>query len=226
MSIASAIDLIRKVNPWKTIYFNFHYFPFATAIRMPFFVYWRTSLFKMKGRVVIDAPVSTGMVRLGPHGLGTQDLLYSRTMWQLLGTFIVKGKASIGRGSKISVGRNATLTLGKDFRITGNTELVCHKEITFGNDCLLSWDILMMDTDFHHIMNADGETINEPRPIRIGNHVWIGCRNTILKGVTIGDDNIISAHSTITKSVNESNCIIGGHGKSVEVIKRDVHWKI
>ena len=43
---------------------------------------------------------------------------------------------------------------------------------------------------------------------------------------TRGDDNIISAHSTITKSVNESNCIIGGHGKSVEVIKRDVHWKI
>ena len=225
MAIKSAIKLFKKVNLWKTFYFNFHYFPFKTAIRMPIFIYWRSEPYKMKGRIVIDAPVSTGMVKFGSHGLGTQDLLYSRTMWEVSGILCIKGKASIGRGSKISVGKDAELTLGKNFVITGNSEIICQKAITFGDDCLLSWDILMMDTDFHYITNNTGETINTPKPIIVGNHVWIGCRNTILKGVTIADNNVISANSTVTKSITEENCIIGGHGNSVDILKRGIGWK-
>lgn len=103
MAIKSAIKLLKKVNLWKTFYFNFHYFPFKTSIRMPIFIYWRSELYKMKGRIVIDAPVSTGMVKFGSHGLRTQDLLYSKTMWEVSGTLCIKGKASLGRGSKISI---------------------------------------------------------------------------------------------------------------------------
>lgn len=221
----SSIKLLKKVNLWKTIYFNFHCFPFKMAIRMPVFIYWRSVLFKMKGNIIIDAPVSTGMVKFGLHGLGTQDLLYSRTMWEVFGTLCIKGKASIGRGSKISIGKEAKLTIGKNFIITGNSEIICQKEISFGNDCMLSWDILMMDTDFHRITNDNGETINLPKPIIVGNHVWIGCRNTVLKGVTIADNNVISANSTVTKSITEENCIIGGHGKSIDILKRGIGWK-
>ena len=225
MYIESVIKLFRKVNLWKTVYFNFHYFPFLKAIRMPVFVYWRSKLYKMGGQIELDTPVRTGMLKIGPHGLGTQDCVFSRTMWEVEGTLVVKGKASIGRGSKISIGKGATLTLGRDFMISGNSEIVCQKEITFGNDCLLSWDILVMDTDFHHILDEMGKTINAPKPISIGNHVWIGCRNTILKGVTIADNNVIAANSTITCKVQDSHCVIGGHGKSMSVIKRGVDWK-
>jgi len=224
-AVNSVVKLFKKVDLLKTVYFNFHYFPFKVAVRMPFFIYKRSELYLMKGKIIIDAPVKTGMVKLGPHGLGTQDLLYSRTMWQVAGTLVVKGKTNIGRGCKISVGKEAVLTLGKDFQITGNSEIICQKEITFGNDCLLSWDILMMDTDFHQIVNEGGEIINAPMPISIGNHVWIGCRNTILKGVTIADNNVVSANSTVTRSIDESNCVIGGHGKTVGVIKRGVGWR-
>lgn len=226
MAIRSIIKLLGRVNLWKTLYFNFHYFPFKTAIRMPVLIYWRSELYKTHGKIIIDAPVSTGMVKFGSHSLGTQDLLYSRTMWEMMGTLIIKGKVSIGRGCKISIGENATMTLGDNFIITGNSEIICQKEIIFGDHCLLSWDILMMDTDFHQILDENGQIINEPKPIVIGNHVWIGCRNTILKGVSIGDNNIISANSTITRSCKENNCVIGGHGKSLEIIKRNVNWKV
>lgn len=213
------------INYWKTIFFNFHYFPFMIAIRMPIFVYWRSNLYRMKGKVIIDAPIKTGMIHLGPHGLGTQDVLYSRTIWNLSGILIFKGKAEIGRGSKISVGENSTLTLGDNFLITGDTEIICDNSISFGNDCLLSWDVLIMDTDFHQICDKNGCKQNCPRPIVIGNHVWIGCRNVILKGVTIADNNVISANSTITRNFLEENCIIGGHGRNIEVIKKDIEWK-
>lgn len=223
--VKSFVKLLRKVNIWKTIYFNFHYFPFKTAIRMPFFIYKRTELYKMQGCIVLEVPAKPGLVKFGCHGLGTQDLLYSRTMWEAMGKLIIKGKASIGRGSKISIGNEATLTLGDNFTITGNSEIICQKDVTFGDDCLLSWDILIMDTDFHKVLTLDGVTTNHPKPINIGNHVWIGCRNTILKGVSIADNNIISANSTITKSFNESNCVIGGHGNTASVIKRNINWK-
>lgn len=165
------------------------------------------------------------MVKFGVHGLGTQDLIYSRTMWEVSGTLVIKGKASIGRGCKISIGKDATLTLGENLVITGDTKIICQKEISLGKHCLLSWDILIMDTDFHHILNTDDRITNVPKAISIGNNVWIGCRNTVLKGVSIADNNIISANSTITRDVTESNCVIGGHGKSVEIIKKNVSWK-
>ena len=152
MVIISVLKRLKKVNLWKTLYFNFHYFPFKTAIHIPVFIYRRSDLYQMGGKIVIDAPVSTGMIRFGSHGLGTQDLLYSRTMWDVSGTLVIKGDAIIGRGSKISIGKGATLTLGGHFIITGNSEIICQKGITFGERCLLSWDILIMDTDFHHVL--------------------------------------------------------------------------
>lgn len=224
--IKALFNIIKEVNIWKTVYFNIHYFPFKTAVCMPVFVYRRSELFKMKGNIILNAPAKPGLVKFGSHGLGTQDLLYSRTMWEVYGTLIINGNVCIGRGSKISIGNNATLTLGRNFMITGNSEIICQKSITFGDDCLLSWDILIMDTDFHHVLDDKGNSINSPKPIKIGNHVWIGCRNTILKGVTIADHNIVSANSTITKSLLESGCVIGGHGKSVGILKRGIDWKL
>lgn len=40
-----------------------------------------------------------------------------------------------------------------------------------------------MDTDFHKIKNEDGVQINTNSPVLIGDHVWIGCRALILKGL-------------------------------------------
>ena len=163
------------------------------------------------------------MLRIGPHGLAIKDKRFERTIWDVQGTIVLEGAASIGSGSKINVGLHAILKLGDKFMITGNSEIVCHKEITFGNNCLLSWDVLVMDTDFHSIVTYDGEIINNPKSIVFGNHIWVGCRSTILKGVHISDDNVISANSTVTRDVDYTNSIIGGHGKSIGVIKSNVN---
>lgn len=223
--ILKFLKKILKINLWKTLYFNFHYFPFKVAIKLPVFIYFRSNLFLMDGKIVINSPVSTGMVIFGAHGLGTQDKFYQRTIWEVSGTLIIEGQTKIGRGCKISIGKNGVLKLGENFTITGNTSIICQKEIIFGNNCLLSWDILMMDTDFHKIINDKNETVNSNKSITIGDHVWIGCRNTILKGVSIPSDSVISAGSLIAKSFYEENCIIGGHGRNAEIIKRGINWE-
>lgn len=80
-------------------------------------------------------------------------------------------------------------------------------------------------SDQHAVIDVNNNVLNPPKAISIGNHVWIGCRSTILKGVCIADDNIVAANSTVTKSFTNNNSIIGGHGKNVEVIKNNINWR-
>jgi len=213
------------LNLFKTVFFNLRYFPIKTALHMPALIYRHTSLRHTKGRIIINGNPFMGMLNIGPHELGTQDMRYSRTIWDVEGTLVINGRATFGRGSRISIRQDGVLTVGQDFSLTGRSSIICEKNIVFGNDCLLSWDILIMDSDFHPILNSSNEIINPPRPILIGNHVWIGCKSTILKGVTISDDTIIAACSLIVKSHKESRCIIGGQGTEVRTIKENITWQ-
>ena len=147
-------------------------------------------------------------------------------MWDVDGTLVINGRANIGRGSKISIDKDGVLTIGDNFIITGRSTIICQKEVCIGNDALLSWDILIMDTDFHHIIDSESHIVNDPRPVRIGNHVWIGCRSTILKGVSIADNVVVSASSTITRNINESHCVAGGFGKELSILKQGIDWKM
>ena len=223
--IKELLTLSLNINIFKSIYLNFRYLPFRKACHFPIWVYRRTSLRKVRGKIIFNAPIQTGMLRIGPHGLGTQDILYSRTIWEVAGVLTINGKVCLGRGSKICIGFNGNMILGNSFCITGNSTLICEKKVSFGSNCLLSWDILIMDTDFHYILDDTNLIINEPCPIKIGNNVWIGCRSVILKGCIIPNGTIIAANSTISKSFSLENCILGGHGKNCLIIKRNVHWR-
>jgi len=83
------------------------------------------------------------------------------------------------------------------FNVTGNTTIICSKNISFGNDCLLSWDILIMDDDKHPIFDQQHARNNNAKPISIGNNIWIGCRSTLLKGTSIVDGTIIASCSIV-----------------------------
>ena len=221
----NVIKFIRETSILKTLYINLKYCSFMSAIKLPILIRRHTKLLKTNGKIIFDCPIKTGLIRYGSSLLGSRDIKYSRAIWEVNGTLIVKGAITIGQGSKICIGENAILTIGDNLTITGETTIICYKQIIIGNDCTISWDVLIMDTDFHHIMDYEGNIINSPKPIIIGNHVWIGCRNTILKNVKITDNVIVAANSVITKSINESNVVVGGSGRKQEIVKRNVFWK-
>lgn len=144
----------------------------------------------------------------------------SRSIWQVSGTVIFKGKASIGHGSKLSVG--GTLILGNGFTITAESSIVASERIEFGKNCLVSWDILVMDTDFHDVKDNSGNILNPPAPIIIGNKVWIGCRCLVLKGSTIPNNCVIGANSLISKKLEKENVLYGG--QPVRALKEEITW--
>ena len=220
--MSSRISLLLHTDFIKSLFFNLHYFPFRQAIRFPVLLSWHFAVIKKKGSVTFDCPVKTGLLKLGYCGLGTQDTRYDRTKWDVDGKIIIKGQSSIGRGTNISVG--GVLEIGPGFIITGSSTVICKHRVNIGNNVLVSWDCLIMDTDFHPIFSiGKNERINSDRPIIIGDDVWIGCRSTILKGAEIPDGSVVAAQAVISKKLDRNNCIYGGSNGG-EIIKEGICW--
>lgn len=218
MTFFDFFNIVRSIP--KTLRFNFHYFPFKTALKLPVVVSHRTYLRELHGKVELPEKVQTAMVKIGFGDVGHYDRKRSRGIWQVSGTVSFGGKASIGHGSKLSV--RGDLKLGADFNMTAESTIVCAKEITFGNDCLMSWDVLVMDTDEHPLFNKDNERINPDRPIVVGSHVWIGCKCILLKGAEVPNDTVLAAGTLLKSAFAGDNQVIGGNPPSI--LKREVHW--
>lgn len=225
MPLKKYLKLIKYLlqENYKTIYFNFRYFPFHQAICFPVILSRNMYLKEMSGEVILEGVVKHKMITIGFGEVGIFDDKKSRPIWQVFGKVVFKGRAQIGHGSKISVGKNGTLILGNNFRITAESAIAAHKKIEFGENCLLSWDILIMDSDFHTIKNKEGVCINPPESILIGNHVWIGCRTTILKGTQISSESVIGTGSVVNKVLEAENCIYAG--SPARLIKKEITWE-
>src|SRR5574344_146817 len=226
-NIINNVMLLKSLSIRKTIYLNFHCLEISKAMKFPIYVYKYAKLTKVgcKGTIEIRGKIYRGMIKFAPLCLGNLDHKHSsRAVWEQKGRIIFDGSAKIGTGCSLSVDDGGVLEFGNNFSITGNTDIVCQKNIKFGDDCLLSWDVLIMDYDAHHIMDENGDIINEPAPIIIGNHVWVGCRSTILKGCIIADNTVVAACSVITKKFEIERTIIGGSGKSQAILKQNIEW--
>lgn len=216
------LNFLLKLN-FKTIYFNVKYLPFRQAIKLPILVSSKVYLRVTSGKLIIECPIRPGLIQLGYGMVGIFDNKKSRSIWEVSGTIVFKGKCNIGHGSKISVGSGGKLILGENFAITAETSIVAFSEIKFGNNCLLSWDILVMDTDFHKIKDDSGNIINKPRPIIIGDKVWIGCRCLVLKGTIIPNNCVIGADSTVSKVLEKDNCLYVG--SPCKIVKENISWE-
>lgn len=130
----------------------------------------------------------------------------------------VKGGFRIYSGGYIAVGENAELALGSGF-LNNNGKIICFDKITIGDNVKISEDVIIRDSD-NHTIKYDG--YEKTQPIFIGNHVWIGMRAMILKGVTIGDGAIVAAGAIVTKDV-PPKCLVGG--VPAKIIKENIEWE-
>jgi maltose O-acetyltransferase len=72
-----------------------------------------------------------------------------------------------------------------------------------------------------HPLDAESrrEKIGIPKPVTIGDNVWIGGGVTILPGVSIGDSTVIAAASVVTKSFPDHVVIAGNPAKIIKNIE-------
>lgn len=213
------LEKFLRIGVINTLRFNYKYFGFAGLFELPVILSRNVKIISLKGTVLCKS--RRGGVQIGFSDLGIVDERMQRCIWENNGCVVFHGTANLGKAIRIS--NSGTIEFGDKAAFTGNTQIICKSKIVFGKDCLVSWECLIMDTDWHPIyqMNENNSVINPDKPIKIGDHVWIGCKCTLLKGTAIPDNCIVASGSKLSRTLTKKNVIYGDKGT---VISRDVVW--
>lgn len=210
MNIKKLIEYALSVP--KSLYVSYRLVGGKYFYKLPIMVRFNTKLLSLRGHVKLIGGGKFGGLKFGFGEVGIFDKAYERTVLQIEGTIRLEGKAYIGHGSRVVVGSEGILTLGDHFISTAAMNLICWKDITFGHDVTISWNTLIMDTDFHEIVNMEtGIAYEKTKPIIIGNNVWLCTRSVILKGSVIPNGCIVGAGALVSKQFNNENTIIAGN---------------
>ncbi len=128
---------------------------------------------------------------------------------------IINGKSCIGYNSCIRLEKNSILEIGNNTYIAAKALIRTAKKIKIGNNCAISWNVTILDSDFHNfeIDNKDVVTVSE---VIIEDNVWIGNNVIILKGVKVGNNSIIGAGSVVTKNVEPFTAVAGNPAKKIK----------
>jgi len=152
------------------------------------------------------------MIKIGFNRVGIYDIKYERSILQIDGTVKFKGCAVFGQGARICIMSRGNLLIGKQFLNSAAMTIICKKKIVIGDNVLTSWNTLVMDTDFHNVVDTStGIVNNRAKEIFIGNNVWIGTRAVVLKGTRIQNGCVVGAMSLVSGKYNKSECLIAGN---------------
>ncbi|MCF8460898.1 MAG: acyltransferase [Flavobacteriales bacterium] len=110
---------------------------------------------------------------------------------------------------------NATLEIGNDCGFSG-TVIGASESIIIGDRVLCGANTLITDFDWHP---SSPQLRHEPNssnsaPVVIKDNAWLGYGVVVLKGVTIGENSIITANSVVVSDI-PANVIAGGNPAKV-----------
>ncbi len=146
------------------------------------------------------------------------------------GTHIIKpmrliGKTRIFLGDNVTILNNARLETLREWKgtilngilkIGDNTsiEQSCHivsaKEIEIGHDSVFSAYVYVSDCAHgYDVGDSIMDSQLDIKPVKIGNHCFVGIGSCIMPGVSLGDNVVVGANSVVTKSFSD-NCMIAG----------------
>ena len=148
------------------------------------------------------ARVSGRLYIYNDHGeiaLGEKVRIHSRFARTVLAVF---------PGGRLEVGDRTFLNYGVDIAAT--------RLVKIGDDCLLGAHVGILDNDFHD--TTERTKTPTPRPVLIGDRVWLGNRVMVLPGVTIGDDAIVGAGSVVVSDVPARSIAVGNPARVVKTI--------
>ena len=210
----------------RTIWFNLKYFPFSVAIKLPVLIGNNVKICEMhRNAIVISGKekITPFMIKIGVGR--AEGVSGARRGCLFLGEnaqLIFKGNAQISEGILIR-STNGKILIGNNFYSNLNLSIICANKIEIGEDVLLGWDINIRDCDGHFVY-INGERSNIPKPVYIGDRVWIGAYVDILKGVSIGSGSIVAYRSCVLKPFSEENILIGGY--PAKKLKTNIAWQV
>lgn len=171
---------------------------------------------------VIDIDRSAVLEIIGFCDFGFKKYRGSRletSLWMAQGAEFRVGFSEIYHGTDIQIFKNAVCTIGNHVTMNRGAQIICQENISIGEDCLISRDVVIRDNDGGHSILVDG--YKKSAPVKIGNHVWIGQGAMILKGAQIGDGAIIGAGAVVTGRVKAGALVMPDPSR---VFAKDIEW--
>ena len=139
-------------------------------------------------------------------------------VWEILDNSIDEAMNGFGKNIHITIGKNTSFT--NDVHVNAQED---DMSIEIGENCMLSNHIIIRTSDSHPIYSLDSnQRINKAKPIKIGNHVWVGNKTILLKGTELSNESIVAAGSVVTKKFIENNIIVAGN--PAKIIKTNINW--
>jgi acetyltransferase-like isoleucine patch superfamily enzyme len=161
-----------------------------------------------------------GILQIGLSGagfMGNKD----RTILRVGGRLKVGSRFWIGKGCRIAVGSKAELVFSGNGYINSNTTIVAMNRIEIGRGCAISWNVQLVDDDFH-TLKYEGRVLRSGG-IVIGDNVWICCNAVILNGSRIPRGSVVAAGAVVSSAFSEENVLIAGN--PARIVKREIMWE-
>lgn len=216
------IRFLNIINLLRSIYFNFRYLPFKQAINLPVWITTNFRVHGLKRGQLILCQSNRRSVVFGCWGSPGLQQMKGGLLFSKGSCLILRGHTVVSQGSVFRMDSGASIDLGRDFYCNKNCFFRASRDIVFGNDCLVGWNVQINTSDGHTILH-DAKRRPSDLSITIGNHVWITSNTIITKGVSIADGCIIAQGAVVAKSINERNALVGG--VIAKVISQNIEWK-
>lgn len=188
-----------RLNVIKTLFINFKMLPFQQAIKLPIYLYGSIKFHGLRGKVIINAPIERGMIKIGYRWLDLWPSSYLPTQLRIDGSLWFSGWAILSGGVALTV-VGGQIKLGDCCRIGAGTTIKAMKSILIDDNTSITSDCILMDCNMHFVKNIEtGEIKNNTASISIGKNCWINSRTIIEKGAVIPDYSISSRSSYLNK---------------------------
>ena len=180
-----------------------------------------------EGKILLHCRIiSTGTGnRLILRGGGREVLRNCEFIFYGSNNTIELGKNCIAKDASFYIedNNNAIIT-GNYTRYAGKIHIAVTEstKCVVGNNCLFSSEIVIRTGDSHSLLTEAGERINPAKDVVIGNHVWVGHRALITKGVSIPENCVVGTGAVVTKPIDKSGTVIAG--VPAKIVKENINW--
>jgi acetyltransferase-like isoleucine patch superfamily enzyme len=191
----------------------------------------RTALVGRPGRrlVVGRRFIVRGASRIHTHGgrleLGLLEQGFSHPrdtgLLRVKGRLDVHGNVRIGRGNRWDIGTGAQVSVGPETYFSADVLLVATTNVEVGSNCAIGWGTQILDDDFH-LLRVAGHDRPRRGAVRLGDHVWVGSRVTLLRGTHVAAGSVIASNSVLRGDFPEPGSLIAGN--PARVVRSGVEW--